>query len=110
MRAVLLAAGMGERLREIVQTIPKPMIMYDGKPILQHNIELCRQYGVKEIYINTHHLAENIMEYFGDGARFGVKIYYSYEPELLGTSAINWMASIFMCFMQTIILDSISGC
>ncbi|MFZ1082436.1 MAG: nucleotidyltransferase family protein [Candidatus Kryptoniota bacterium] len=90
MKAVLLAAGKGERLKGVVQATPKPMIEYNGKPLLQHNLELCKQHGIMEIYINTHHLAENIRAYFGDGTKFGVKIYYSYEPELLGTSgALN---------------------
>jgi mannose-1-phosphate guanylyltransferase len=86
MKAVILAAGKGSRLKDITNHIPKPMMIFDGKPLLQHNIELCKQHGISEIYINTHHLPEKITEYFEDGSRFGVSIEYSYEPELLGTS------------------------
>ncbi len=90
MRAIILAAGKGERLIEITKQTPKPMIQYNGKPILQYNIELCKKYGVDEIYINLHHLPEMITEYFGDGKNYGVKIKYSFEEELLGTSgALN---------------------
>ena len=86
MKAVILAAGKGERLKEITAQIPKPMIEYEGKPILQHNIELCKKFGIDEIFINTHHLAEVIQNYFGDGSSFGVTIRYSLEKTLLGTS------------------------
>jgi NDP-sugar pyrophosphorylase family protein len=86
MKAIILAAGKGERLSSITQTIPKPMILFKGKPLLQYNIELCRSYEVEEIYINVHHLAGQITDYFGDGSKFGVNIEYSFEEELLGTS------------------------
>jgi NDP-sugar pyrophosphorylase family protein len=90
MKAVLLAAGKGERLKGTVDDIPKPMIRYKGKPILQYNIELCRLFGVSELFINTHHLPEVIRSYFGDGSAFGVQIHYSYEEEMLGTAgALN---------------------
>lgn len=66
------------------------MIHFKGKPILQHNVELCRAHGIIEIYMNTHHLPDVIRNYFEDGSKFGVNIYYSYEPILLGTSgALN---------------------
>ncbi|MFA5804223.1 MAG: nucleotidyltransferase family protein [Melioribacteraceae bacterium] len=86
MKAIILAAGKGERLVEITKQTPKPMIKYNGKPILQYNIEMCKKYGVDEIYINLHHLAEMITEYFGNGEKFGVTVKYSYEDKLLGTS------------------------
>ena len=86
MQAIILAAGKGERLKEITQSIPKPMIEFNGKPILQYNIELCKKYNINEIYINIHHLPEKITDYFGNGERFGVNIKYSYEEELLGTA------------------------
>jgi len=90
MKAVILAAGKGERLKGVVDDIPKPMIRYRGRPILQHNIELCTKFGIREILINTHHLPEIIRNYFGDGSGFGVKIQYSYEEVLLGTAgALN---------------------
>jgi NDP-sugar pyrophosphorylase family protein len=86
LKAVILAAGKGERLKNIAGEIPKPMIYFKGKPLLQHNIELCKKFGIKDIYINTHHLANKISEYLGDGTDFGVNIKYSNEAELLGTA------------------------
>ncbi len=86
MKAVILAAGKGERLKGVTSHLPKPMIEYKGKPILQHNLELCKKFGVNEVFINTHHLHEVIQNYFSDGEKFGVKITYSIEESLLGTS------------------------
>jgi len=97
MKAIILAAGKGERLKDITQTLPKPMIEFRGKPILQHNIELCKKYGIEDIYINIHHLPEKITNYFGDGKKFGVSIKYSYETELLGTAgAVKKIAKEFL--------------
>jgi len=86
LKAIILAAGKGERIKKISQSLPKPMLNVNGKPILQHNIELCKRYGIKDIYINLKHLPEKITEYFNDGKDFGVNITYSYEKELLGTA------------------------
>jgi len=86
MKAIILSAGKGSRLGELTNSIPKPMIKFFNKPILQHNIELCKKHNIKDIYINLHHLPELITEYFGDGKKFGVNIKYYFEKELLGTS------------------------
>ncbi|MEO8949192.1 MAG: nucleotidyltransferase family protein [Mucilaginibacter sp.] len=87
MKAVILSAGKGSRISEITRTMPKPMIQFKGKPILEHNIELCKSYGITDLFINTHHLPEVIKDYFGDGSAFGVNIEYSFEPEILGTAS-----------------------
>lgn len=67
MRAILLAAGKGERLRDITKSIPKPMLKIKGKPILEHNIEWLKSHGITKIYINLHHLPDVITDYFEDG-------------------------------------------
>jgi len=90
MKAVILCAGKGERLRPLTENIPKPMILINGRPVLEYLIQLCKNNDIKEIAINTSYLPEKIKEYFGDGSKFGVKINYSFESELLGTSgALN---------------------
>ena len=86
MKAIILAAGKGERINNITQTIPKPMIVVNGKPILQHNIELCKKFGITDIFINVHHLSDIITDFFGNGEKFGVNISYSIEETLHGTS------------------------
>ena len=86
MKAVLLAAGKGERLGELAKTTPKPMLPILGKPVIVHSIEMCRRFGITEIYINLHHLPDVITDYLGDGKRFGVDITYSREETILGTA------------------------
>lgn len=90
MKAVLLAAGKGERIKELSTLVPKPMFIYNNKPILQYNIELCKHYNITELFINTHHHSEQIIKYFGNGDKYNVHILYSLEEKLLGTSgALN---------------------
>jgi mannose-1-phosphate guanylyltransferase/phosphomannomutase len=86
MKAVLLAAGVAQRLKGIIGDIPKPMVSVDGIPILQHNVEWLKKFGVTDIYINLHHLPDVITRHFGDGDDWGVHITYSREPVLLGTA------------------------
>lgn len=83
MKAIILAAGLGKRLG--LKDVPKPMYRVDGKPILEHNILLLKEHNIKDICINLHHLPDVIKNYFGDGNKWGVKVQYSYEKELLGT-------------------------
>jgi NDP-sugar pyrophosphorylase family protein len=86
MKAIVLAAGKGERLRRVVKDVPKPMIKINGKPILEHNIELLRSYDIADIYINLHYLPDVIRNYFNNGKKWDVNITYSYEPKILGTA------------------------
>lgn len=86
MKAIILAAGKGNRLGELTRSIPKPMLKIRRKPILEHNIDWLRDYGIKDIYINLHHLPDVIRSYFKDGKKLDVNIEYSYEPKLLGTA------------------------
>lgn len=85
-QAVILCAGLGTRLRPITDTTPKPMLPLLGKPMLERNIENFKKHGVSEFFINLHHLPEVIQDYFGDGSRWGIKIHYSVEKEILGTA------------------------
>lgn len=90
MRAIILCAGKGERLRPLTDKLPKPMVQIAGKPCLEYLINLCKKHGIKEIGINTSYLPEKIKEHFGNGERFGVNIAYSFEAKLLGTAgALN---------------------
>ena len=96
MKAIILCAGKGERLRPLTNEIPKPMIPINNMPVLEYLIALCRKHSIRDIAINTSYLPEKIKQYFGDGRKFGVKLRYSYEPELLGTSgALNNFRAFF---------------
>jgi len=86
MRAILLSAGRGERLKPLTDKVPKVMLPINEKPLLQYWIELLKKNGITEIAINLHWLGYQIKDYFGDGAKFGVKILYSEEENLLGTA------------------------
>jgi len=93
---MVLAAGRGSRLRPLTDHIPKPMIPFAGKPLLEYIISLLAQHGFDEMVINLNHLPEVIQGYFGDGRNFGVSIEYSLETELLGTAgAVHKVADFF---------------
>ncbi len=79
MKAMILAAGKGTRVRPITYTIPKPMIPILQKPVMEFLLELLRQHGFDQIMVNVSHLAHEIEGYFRDGQRFGVQIAYSFE-------------------------------
>ncbi len=94
MKAFILAAGLGTRLRSLGLDVPKVMVPIGGKPLLEHHLELFKRQGIREFIVNLHFLPEKITSYFGDGSRFGVSITYSHEPELLGTAgAVKKMES-----------------
>ncbi len=79
MRAMILAAGRGERLRPLTDTCPKPLIKVGGKELLVWHIERLRQAGISEIIVNSAWLSSMIVDFLGDGARFGVHIEHSVE-------------------------------
>lgn len=85
MKAVLLAAGEGVRLKPITTTRPKHLIKMGGKPILEHCLDALKACGVTEIIIVTHYMGDAIRQYFGDGEKLGLKIEYVEQAEMLGT-------------------------
>lgn len=82
MKAMILAAGKGTRVRPITYTIPKPMIPIMQKPVMEFLLDLLRQHGVDQVMVNVSHLAHEIESYFRDGQRFGVQIGYSFEGRI----------------------------
>ncbi len=86
-QAVILSAGFGTRLLTLTRgKIPKAMIPVGGKPLLERHIEQFKKYGVTEFFVNLFYLPDVIKNYFGDGAKWGVKIHYALEPEIRGTA------------------------
>ena len=79
MRAMILAAGRGERLRPLTDTCPKPLIEAAGKPLILWHIEKLKAAGLTELVVNSAWLSEKIVSYLGDGSRFGVHITHSVE-------------------------------
>jgi mannose-1-phosphate guanylyltransferase len=83
MKAMILAAGKGTRVRPITYTMPKPMMPILQKPVMEFLVELLRQHGFNQIMVNVSHLAEEIENYFRDGQHFGVEIAYSFEGSII---------------------------
>jgi len=86
MKAMVLAAGVGTRLRPLTFHLPKPMIPIVNKPVLEHTIENLRKHGILQVALNLHTYPALIRKHFGDGSRYGMAIRYSPERRLLGTA------------------------
>jgi mannose-1-phosphate guanylyltransferase len=86
MKALLLAGGLGTRLRPLTEHLPKPMALVGNRPWLEHLVLNYREQGIREFVIAVKHYRERIQSRLGDGARFGVSIQYAVEKELLGTA------------------------
>lgn len=85
MKAMILAAGLGTRLRPLTNTIPKPLLPVAGTPLIVWNLLLLKRHGFYDVVINLHHLGPMIEQALGNGSRYGLRIIYSREPVILGT-------------------------
>ena len=108
MQLVIIAGGKGTRLG--LKDIPKPMCPIDNKPLLQYQIELAKRYGIDEIFILSGHLSQVIVNYFGDGSKFGVKIHHVVEPHPLGTAGSlklieDQLTERFLVFYGDVVMD-----
>lgn len=83
--AIILAGGLGTRLKPLTDSIPKPLLPIKGKPIIEHAINNFRKHSIKNIILSVGYQAEKIKSYFGNGASLGVNIKYCIEKEPLGT-------------------------
>jgi mannose-1-phosphate guanylyltransferase len=86
MRAMILAAGLGTRLRPITYAMPKPMVPVLNRPVMEHTARLLERHGFDEAIANLHWFPETIESHFGDGSAFGLELSYSFEERLLGTA------------------------
>ncbi len=85
-QAIISAGGLGTRLRPTTDMMPKPMLPILGKPILEWHVRQFKKFGVAEFFFTLYYLPNIVMDYFGDGSKFGVKIKYFVEREPLGTA------------------------
>ena len=86
MKALVLAAGEGQRLRPLTGDRPKPMLPVGGRPLLEHIVLLLRKHGIEDIVINLHYKPWAIVSHFGSGEQWSVRIRYSVEEKLLGSA------------------------
>lgn len=85
LQAVVMAGGLGTRLRPLTEDLPKPMLPLGGRPLLELIVEQLQQAGIRRVNVATHYKPEKIVEYFGDGRAFGVELNYVNEDRPLGT-------------------------
>ena len=85
MKAMILAAGLGNRMRPLTDHTPKPLLCAGDKPLIEYHLENLQRAGIREVIINLAYLGEKIRAHLGDGQRFGLQIHYSTEPEPLET-------------------------
>ena len=79
MKALILAAGLGERMRPLTNTTPKPLLVAGGKPLIAWHLEKLAALGVRDVVVNTSWLADQFPQRLGDGSRWGLHLHYSYE-------------------------------
>jgi len=104
LQAAILVGGLGTRLGSLTQAVPKPMVLVNGKPFLEHEIGLLKRSGIEDFVLCVGHLGEKVEGHFGDGGRWGVRVRYSYDgPKLLGPSGALKKAEPLLddCFFVT---------
>ena len=112
MKALILAAGLGTRMRPLTSNMPKPLIPVAGKPFLEHTIINLRDQGVKDIYILLGWLQQKVHDHFGDGSKLGVRIHYVRQEKQLGTAHAVSMAEKeledgdFLCINGDVLVTS----
>lgn len=104
MQAVIMAGGYGTRLRPLTNEVPKPMVPIINKPIIELIVEHLKRYNFDDIIITLGYKPQEIIDYLGDGKRFGVKIRYSVESEPLGTA--GGVKSVFNMLDKTFLVIS----
>lgn len=109
MKAMILAAGEGTRLRPLTLTTPKPMLPVAGKPILAYILDWLRFYDITEVAINLHHLPKVLIDWLGNGDRFNINVTYSVEDDILGTAgALTKLRDFFDDTFMVIYSDMIT--
>ncbi|MBI2359203.1 MAG: NDP-sugar synthase [Deltaproteobacteria bacterium] len=106
MKAMVFAAGYGERLRPLTERVPKALVPVGGRPMIEYPLLLLKHYGITQIIINLHHLGGKIKEHLRDGTSLGLQITYSEETELLDTGGGLLRARAFLAENTFIVINS----
>jgi NDP-sugar pyrophosphorylase family protein len=108
-KALVLAAGKSTRIASVSGGLPKPLLTVGGRRVIERTLEWLAASGVREVWINLHHRADDVRNALGDGSSHGVRISYSYEPELLGTAgtfrslASEWSETTLVVYGDNVI-------
>jgi NDP-sugar pyrophosphorylase family protein len=111
LKAVVLAAGIGSRLDPLTRQLPKPLVPFANKPVMEHILNLLKRHGITDTVSNLHHLPEQMIRYFGDGSAFGMHMNFVEETELTGDAGgvralrEHLGNSTFMVIMGDLITD-----
>lgn len=110
MKAMILAAGVGTRLRPLTDRVPKPMLPIAGEPLLAHTLRWLGRYDVREVALNLHYLPEVVRDGLGDGRRWDMQLRYSVEPTLLGTAGavrrlVDFFDETFLVIYGDLLID-----
>jgi len=109
MKAMVLAAGLGTRLRPLTDEKPKCLIPLAGRPLIDWTLRWLRKAGIGECMINLHYLPDKVRDLVGDGSQYGLRVYYSHEPELLGTAgAVKKVSDFFDSPFYVVYSDNFS--
>ena len=105
MQAIILAGGLGTRLRSVVSDRPKPMALVAGKPFLEYVLQGLKKSGIDDVIFAVGYKGGMVEEYFGDGSQFGIRARYAYEEELLGTAGAIKNAGNYVTDEQFFVLN-----
>lgn len=105
MKVIILAAGLGTRLKPLTDKLPKVMLTVGTKPVLEHLINLCCFHGLTDIILSTHYLPEKISSYFQDGTKFNVRLTYSHETTRFGSAGALKLAEPLLMNETFIVLN-----
>jgi mannose-1-phosphate guanylyltransferase len=109
LQAIVLAAGKSTRIASMAQGRPKPLIEVGGEAVLVRNLKWLAENGIEQVWINLHYRPEAIQERLGDGGKLGVRVHYSYEPEILGTAggvrqiASSWNETFLVLYGDSLV-------
>jgi mannose-1-phosphate guanylyltransferase len=106
MQAIILAAGLGTRLRPLTEKMPKALIPVGGRPLIHYSLGLLKKYGVRNVVVNLHYLGEQIERALGDGSQLGLNIRYSWEKKILGTGGGIRQAAAFFPQQPVLVMNS----
>lgn len=96
MRAMVMAAGLGTRLRPLTYEVPKPMVPVANRPVMEHILRMLPRHGLEQVVSNLHWFPDTIRDRFGDGSDLGIELTYSFEEELLDTAGGVWNVRDFL--------------